>query len=107
MPTPDPQDNAAETPQCRCRAQQPGARAASATQRPSLSRREAEVLREWLLRDSKADVAHRLFLAEATVNTYLSRIRTKYALAGRPAPSKTMLLVMALRDGVVEIDSFH
>ncbi len=39
----------------------------------------------------------------ATVTEYLQRIRTKYAEAGRPAPSKTDLYKRALEDGYLPI----
>lgn len=69
-----------------------------------LSRREVEVLREWLCSDSKQVVAQRLYIAPATVNTHLARIRDKYALAGRSASTKAALLVRALQDGLITID---
>lgn len=69
-----------------------------------LSRREVEVLRVWLLCDTKADVAQQLFIAPGTVNTHLSRIRDKYAAAGREASTKAALLVRALQDGLITID---
>ncbi|CAM3640399.1 helix-turn-helix domain-containing protein [Smaragdicoccus niigatensis] len=71
---------------------------------PVLSRREREVLREWLLSDSKQDVAQKLFLSIGTVNTHLLRIRAKYELAGRAASSKSSLLVRALQDSIIELD---
>lgn len=71
---------------------------------PVLSRREREVLREWLLSDSKQDVAQKLFLSIGTVNTHLLRIRAKYELAGRAASSKSSLLARALQDRIIDLD---
>lgn len=73
---------------------------------PVLSRRETEVLRAWLFTDSKREAAAGLFLSEGTVNTYVSRVRAKYALAGRAAPTKVALLARALTDGIVRIEEF-
>jgi DNA-binding NarL/FixJ family response regulator len=42
-------------------------------------------------------------LSTETVNVYLSRIRRKYADAGRPAPTKTDLYKRALEDGWLPI----
>jgi DNA-binding CsgD family transcriptional regulator len=72
--------------------------------RPNLSDREIEVLREWLMSDSKSSVAQRLFISTGTVNTHLSRIRDKYVLAERPASTKCELLVRAIQDRIVAIE---
>lgn len=71
---------------------------------PVLSQREREVLREWLLSDSKYEVAKKLYLSMGTVNTHLLRIRAKYELAGRAAGTKAALVVRALQDGIVSLD---
>lgn len=71
---------------------------------PSLSDREVEVLREWLLSDSKSRVAQNLYISVGTVGTHLSRIREKYADVGRKAPTKCELLVRAIQDRIVTID---
>lgn len=72
--------------------------------RPSLSRREIEVLRAWVASDSKQAVARELYIATSTVNTHLARIRGKYEYAGRAAHSKATLLARALQDGHVALD---
>ncbi|WP_226436368.1 LuxR C-terminal-related transcriptional regulator [Rhodococcus yananensis] len=69
-----------------------------------LSDREIEILRMWLMTESKAEVAACLHVTVATVSTHISRIREKYTRVGRPAPTKTALLVRALQDGVITID---
>lgn len=73
-------------------------------ERPSLSRREVEVLLAWFECDSKAEVGRRLYISLGTVNTHLSRIRDKYAAVARPAPTKAALVARALQDELVRID---
>lgn len=72
--------------------------------KPALSAREIEILREWLLCESKSEAAARLYVTAATVSTHIVRIREKYDRVGRSAPTKTSLLARALQDGVVSID---
>lgn len=71
---------------------------------PGLSAREVEVLIAWITRDSKSAVSQSLFIAPGTVNTHLSRIRTKYQHAGRPASTKAALLARAVQDGLIGLD---
>lgn len=71
---------------------------------PGLSLREREVLRAWVLADSKEEVGQKLFIAESTVNTHIARIRNKYEAVGRPATTKAALLARALQDGIVDLD---
>lgn len=72
--------------------------------RPTLSGREIDVLLEWFQSESKSIVAASLGLSVRTVNTYLERVRIKYANAGRPAPSKANLVARAVQDGLVSLD---
>ncbi|MBF0660528.1 MULTISPECIES: LuxR C-terminal-related transcriptional regulator [unclassified Rhodococcus (in: high G+C Gram-positive bacteria)] len=72
--------------------------------KPALTAREIEILREWLVCESKSEAASRLYVTAATVSTHIVRIREKYARVGRAAPTKTSLLARALQDGVVSID---
>lgn len=72
--------------------------------RPVLTQREVEVLRAWLMLDSKLSVAQTLFIAMGTVNTHLTRIRSKYADVGRPAPTKASLVARAVQDGLISLD---
>lgn len=72
--------------------------------RPVLSPREIEVLLAWLRCDSKNDVAADLYLSMGTINTHLSRIRTKYVAVGRPAPTKAALVARAVQDGLISLD---
>lgn len=74
------------------------------TVRPALSAREVEILREWLMSDSKSEAAARLFVASTTVSTHIARIRAKYVLVGRAAPTKAALLARALQDGLIVVD---
>lgn len=48
-------------------------------------------------------MAHRLHLSVKAVDTYIARVRVKYADAGRPASSKAALVARALQDGLVEL----
>lgn len=75
-------------------------------ERPHLSTREREVLRQWLHSDSKREIAASLHLSVGTVNTYVARVRGKYAAIGRPANTKSALMARALQDGLVSIDEF-
>ena len=74
--------------------------------RPSLSSREVEVLLAWMATESKEDAANTLFISQSTVSTHISRIRAKYAAVGRPAPTKTHLLVRALQDGYTTLEAW-
>ena len=72
--------------------------------KPALSPRELEVMKTWFASDSKSEAAARLYLSLGTVNTYLSRIRSKYMALGRPAPTKASLVARAIEDGIVDLD---
>ncbi len=71
---------------------------------PTLTEREVEVLRTWLLLDSKPAVAEALFISLGTVNTHLTRIRAKYAELGRAASTKASLVARAIQDDIIDID---
>ena len=77
---------------------------APALPRPNLTDREVEVLRSWLLLDSKPAVAEDLDISLGTVNTHLTRIRAKYSQVGRPAPTKAGLVARAIQDELIDID---
>lgn len=64
-----------------------------------LSPRQEEVLTLYASGEKASRVARLTGLSEQTVNDYLSRIRQKYAEAGRPAPTKTDLYKRAVEDG--------
>jgi len=72
--------------------------------RPRLAPREVAVLREWFHCESREMVALALNLSIHTVNTYLDRVRIKYANVGRPAPTKAALVARAIQDGLVTVD---
>jgi DNA-binding NarL/FixJ family response regulator len=72
--------------------------------RPKLAPRETEVLREWFQCESREMVALALNLSVSTVNTYLDRVRVKYANVGRSAPTKAALVARAIQDGIVTLD---
>lgn len=71
---------------------------------PALTAREIQILREWVMRDTKSQVAGALFITSATVSTHVNRIRIKYAAVGRPAGTKAALLARALQDGHIDLD---
>lgn len=71
--------------------------------RPLLSVRELEVLVSWFRSESKGVVAKSLGISERTVNTYLDRVRIKYANAGRPASTKAKLMARAVQDGLIPL----
>ena len=66
--------------------------------------REVQVLVEWFQSESKAKVAKSLGISERTVNTYLDRVRIKYANVGRPASTKAKLVARAVQDGLISLD---
>ena len=72
--------------------------------RPALSAREIEVLRCWLLSDSKSEVSAKLHIAPGTIKSHLHRIRIKYEAVGRNAGTKASLVARALQDGILAID---
>lgn len=72
--------------------------------RPQLSSREENVLIEWFQSESKELVAQRLGISVRTVNSYLDRVRIKYANVGRPARTKASLVARAIQDGLVDVD---
>lgn len=64
-----------------------------------LSDRQLEVLELYAAGESAQRVASITGLKVQTVHDYLGRIRLKYALAGRPSPTKTDLYKRAVEDG--------
>lgn len=73
--------------------------------RPRLSSREENVLIEWFQSESKELVAQRLNISVRTVNSYLDRVRIKYANVGRPARTKASLVARAIQDGLVDVEN--
>jgi DNA-binding NarL/FixJ family response regulator len=72
--------------------------------RPHLTPREVDVLVNWFASESKDMVARKLNLSVSSVNTYINRVRIKYANAGREAPTKAALVARAIQDGLVQLD---
>ncbi len=72
--------------------------------RPRLTPREIDVLLSWFASESKEMVARKLDVSVSTVNTYINRVRIKYAMAGREAPTKAALVARAIQDGLVRIE---
>ncbi|MBB5078602.1 response regulator [Nonomuraea endophytica] len=71
--------------------------------RPRLSQRETEVLRAWFVSSSKDLVAAKLNITVKTVDTYITRVRVKYANVGRAARTKSELVGRALDDGLITL----
>lgn len=69
-----------------------------------LSPREREVLGLYASGETAASVAAITGLSRITISAYVSRIRTKYALAGRPATTKVDLHLRAREDGILDVD---
>jgi DNA-binding NarL/FixJ family response regulator len=74
-----------------------------APHRPRLSPRETEVLRAWFASSSKDLVAAKLHITPKTVDTYIARVRVKYAAVGRAARTKSALVSRALEDGIITL----
>ncbi|UVS80283.1 response regulator transcription factor [Actinokineospora sp. UTMC 2448] len=72
--------------------------------RPRLSPRETEVLRAWFSSSSKELVAAKLNITAKTVDTHITRVRIKYANAGRAARTKSELVTRALDDGLITLE---
>lgn len=66
---------------------------------PKLSQREIEVVVTWLSSGSKRDAGQALGVSEDTVRTHIARVRDKYLAAGRPAGTKSDLMVRLMQDG--------
>ncbi len=70
-----------------------------AASRPSLSNQETRALQLYATGLPMKSVARRMAISEETVKQYLGRVREKYALAGRAAPTKVELYYRAVEDG--------
>jgi DNA-binding CsgD family transcriptional regulator len=62
-----------------------------------------QVLRAWFASSSKELVAAKLYITVKTVDTYITRVRVKYANAGRAARTKSELVSRALGDGIITL----
>ena len=72
--------------------------------RPQLSEREMETLVAWFESDSKRLVAGKMGVSIKTVETYIDRVRIKYANTGRPARTKAALVERAIQDGLIAME---
>lgn len=72
---------------------------------PGLTDRESEILRTWLVEDSKSQAAKRLYVTTSTVATTVERIRRKYKAVGRPARTKAALFARAVQDDLIDLDT--
>lgn len=67
-----------------------------------LSPREQEILGLYASGETAISVAQHTGLSRETISDYITRIRKKYAAAGRPAQSRVDLFRRAIEDGLVE-----
>jgi DNA-binding NarL/FixJ family response regulator len=66
---------------------------------PALSHQERRALQLYAAGLPMKSVARKMTIGEETAKQYLGRVRTKYALAGRAAPTKIELYYRAVEDG--------
>jgi two-component system, NarL family, nitrate/nitrite response regulator NarL len=70
-----------------------------AADRPALSHQERRALQLYATGLPMKSVARKMVISEETVKQYLGRVREKYTLAGRAAPTKLELYYRAVEDG--------
>jgi DNA-binding NarL/FixJ family response regulator len=66
---------------------------------PALSNQERRALQLYATGLPMKSVARKMAIGEETVKQYLGRVREKYSLAGRAAPTKLELYYRAVEDG--------
>lgn len=66
---------------------------------PTLSHQETRTLQLYATGMPLKSVARKMRISEETVKQYLTRVRQKYAIAGRAAPTKLELYHRAVEDG--------
>ena len=71
----------------------------NAVDRPALSQQESRALQLYATGLPMKSVAKKMGISEETAKQYLKRVRQKYALAGRAAPTKLALYHRAVEDG--------
>jgi two-component system, NarL family, nitrate/nitrite response regulator NarL len=71
----------------------------NAADRPTLSQQERRALQLYATGLPMKSVAKLMAISEETVKQYLGRVRRKYSLAGRAAPTKLELYHRAVEDG--------
>lgn len=72
--------------------------------RPTLTAAEVDALRAWFITGSKDLAAKRLGKTTRAIDRLIEKVRLRYALIGRPAPTQAMLLARALQDGLISIE---
>lgn len=75
--------------------------------RPRLAPMEIAALRAWFASSSKHMAATMLGISAKTVDTYIERVRIRYADVGRPAPTKSDLVARALEDGLITLSELN
>jgi DNA-binding NarL/FixJ family response regulator len=74
---------------------------------PRLTAQETLVLRAWFACSSKKLAAQRVSLSPRTVDSYIERVRVRYAAVGRSAPTKSALVARALEDGLITLSDLR
>lgn len=74
---------------------------------PKLTAREIEVSLAWLASASKSRAAGALHITTDTVSSHIASVRKKYLAVGRPAGSKSDLLLRLMEDRIYHPDSFR
>lgn len=69
---------------------------------PRLSKRELEVVLTWFASVSKRAAAEILGVSEDTIRTHIARVRGKYMSVGRPAGTKSDLMIRLIQDGLYQ-----
>ncbi|MEV4313533.1 response regulator transcription factor [Actinocrispum sp. NPDC049592] len=75
--------------------------------RPRLAPQEIAALRAWFASSSKRLAAEMLGISVKTVDTYIERVRIRYASVGRPAPTKSDLVARALEDKLITLSELN
>lgn len=72
--------------------------------RPVLAPMEIDALRAWFSSSSKTMAAESLGISPKTLDTYITRVRNKYARVGRETGTQARLMAHTLADGVIDLD---
>lgn len=75
--------------------------------KPALSPRELEILYRYCSGQQLSEIATALHITTSTVNTHLTRIRTKYRDLGREVGTRWELRQAALQDGLLPVEDLR
>ncbi|MGP6174610.1 LuxR C-terminal-related transcriptional regulator [Corynebacterium sp. A21] len=74
---------------------------------PKLTAREIEVSLAWLAAASKSRAGSALHITADTVSSHIASVRKKYLAVGRPAASKSDLLLRLMEDQIYRPDAYR